>query len=71
MANWGDCYDTLRQVKVSESRAMRDVILKEVPLRFRVIETKIGNKHSYTENLILTAMCYGSKVAVDTHQTST
>jgi hypothetical protein len=57
MANWGDCYDTIRQMEVSECRAMRDVILKYVSLRFHVNETKTGNKYSYTENLILTANC--------------
>jgi len=40
MAKWRDCYDTIRQVKVSECRAMCDVILKEAPLRFHVTETK-------------------------------
>jgi hypothetical protein len=44
-------------VKVSEFRAMYEVALKQVPIKFHVTETKRGNKYSITDNLILTAMC--------------
>ena len=57
MANCGDCCNIIHQEKVSECRAIRDVILKTVPLRFLVTENKTGNKYSYTESLILTTMC--------------
>jgi hypothetical protein len=57
MANCGDFCTIIHQEKVSECRAIRDVILKTVPLRFLVTENKTGNKYSCTEILILTTMC--------------